>query len=153
MPVKLILSVTEDFRTRRSPSLNAAPPAEPAPNQDHGPAAAEPERTPSTPAGSLSAPTLTSLNRPNVRTGSVAGPTPEHAGALASGGSPAPAEAQDLPPQEKEALGKLLAGTAPYSPPGSAAAALATTTAATASPRCSTAASAGLSSFADGQGC
>ena len=33
----MILSVTEDFRTRRSLSLNATPPAEPAPNQDHAP--------------------------------------------------------------------------------------------------------------------
>jgi hypothetical protein len=47
---KTILSVTEDFRTRRSPSLNATPPAEPALNQDHAPAATEPERTPSPPA-------------------------------------------------------------------------------------------------------
>ena len=71
------------------------------------------------------------------------------AGRAISGRAAELAEAQDLPAQEKEALGDLLAELHRHTAhPGSSAATLATATAATASPRCSTAASAPLPSFA-----
>ena len=81
-----ILSGTEDFRTRRSPSPNATPPGDPAPHQDHTRAAPEPECTLTTPAGPRSAPVLTSPNRLNVRNGSVAGPGPNQLGLERHGG-------------------------------------------------------------------
>jgi hypothetical protein len=72
----LILSVIEDFRTRRSPS--PAPPCQaiPRPAHDHERAPAEPERTLRGTPGRARTPPLTYPNRLNVRSGSDVGPPP-----------------------------------------------------------------------------
>src|SRR5712691_8269525 len=79
--VYLILSVTAAFRTHRSPARSATPPAGPAPNQDHIPGCTGTGTYANGLRSPRSAPTLTSQNRLNVRSGSTAGPAPVQAGA------------------------------------------------------------------------
>lgn len=84
---KMILSVTGDFRTRRSPSPSAACQAIPRPAHDHERAPAEPERTLRAAPGLAWTPPLAYPNRLNVRSGSDVGPPPgpgDHAARVAT---------------------------------------------------------------------